>query len=99
VIFMTLEDETGVANIVLWPDVFARFRRVAVNSRVLGVEGKVQRDKSGYVIHVVADRLVDLSQRLAALDQPLIPREMPEPDPRDRWHRRHDAFPPSRDFH
>jgi error-prone DNA polymerase len=99
VIFMTLEDETGVANIVLWPDVFARFRRVAVNSRVLGVEGKVQRDKSGYVIHVIADRLVDLSHRLAALDQPLIPREMPEPDPRDRWHRRRDAFPPSRDFH
>jgi error-prone DNA polymerase len=99
VIFMTLEDETGIANIVLWPDVFARFRRVAVNSRVLGIEGKVQRDKSGYVIHVIANRLVDLSKRLAALDQPLIPREMPEPDPRDRWHRRRDAFPPSRDFH
>ncbi len=99
VIFMTLEDETGVVNIVLWPDIFARFRRVAVNSRVLGVEGKVQRDKSGYVIHVIADRLVDLSHRLAALDQPLIPREMPEPDPRDRWHRRRSTFPPSRDFH
>ena len=99
VIFMTLEDETGVANIVLWPDVFARFRRVAVNSRVLGVEGKVQRDKSGFVIHVIADRLVDLSKRLAALDQPLIPHEMPEPDPRDRWHRRRATFPPSRDFH
>ena len=99
VIFMTLEDETGVANIVLWPDIFARFRRVAVGSRVLGVEGKVQRDQSGYVIHVIADRLVDLSHRLAALDQPLIPREMPEPDPRDRWHRRRDTFPPSRDFH
>jgi error-prone DNA polymerase len=100
VIFMTLEDETGVANIVLWPDIFARFRRVAVNSRVLGVEGKVQRDASGYVIHVIADRLVDLSPRLAALDQPLIPRDLPEPDPRDRWHRRRDTiFPPSRDFH
>jgi error-prone DNA polymerase len=99
VIFMTLEDETGVANIVLWPDIFARFRREAVGSRVLGVEGKVQRDKSGYVIHVIADRLVDLSHRLAALDQPLIPRELPEPDTRDRWHRRRSTFPPSRDFH
>ncbi|HWE76571.1 MAG TPA: error-prone DNA polymerase [Stellaceae bacterium] len=99
VIFMTLEDETGVANIVLWPDIFARFRRIAVNSRVLGVEGKVQRDKSGFVIHVIADRLVDLSTRLAALDQPLIPRDMPEPDPRDRWPRRRPTFPPSRDFH
>jgi error-prone DNA polymerase len=99
VIFMTLEDETGVANIVLWPDIFARFRREAVGSRVLGVEGKVQRDQSGYVIHVIADRLVDLSHRLAALDQPLIPREIPGPDSRDRWHRRRTTFPPSRDFH
>jgi error-prone DNA polymerase len=99
VIFMTLEDETGVANIVLWPDIFARFRREAVGSRVLGVEGKVQRDQSGFVIHVIADRLVDLSHRLAALDQPLIPRELPGPDSRDRWRRRRDSFPPSRDFH
>ncbi|HEY1506556.1 MAG TPA: OB-fold nucleic acid binding domain-containing protein, partial [Stellaceae bacterium] len=99
VIFMTLEDETGIANIVLWPDIFARFRREAVGSRVLGVEGKIQCDKSGYVIHVIADRLVDLSHRLAALDQPLIPRELPEPDTRDRWHRRRATFPPSRDFH
>ena len=99
VIFMTLEDETGVANIVLWPDVFARFRREAVGSRVLGVEGKVQRDPSGYVIHVIADRLVDLSHRLAALAQPLVPREIPGPNSRDRWHRRRATFPPSRDFH
>jgi len=99
VIFMTLEDETGAANVVLWPDIFARFRREAVGSRVLGVEGKVQRDQSGYVIHVVADRLVDLSPRLAALDQPLIPREIPGPDSRERWHRRRPTFPASRDFH
>jgi error-prone DNA polymerase len=97
VIFMTLEDETGVANIVLWPDIFARFRREAVGSRVLGVEGKVQRDASGYVIHVIANRLVDLSHRLAALDQPLVPREMPSPDGRERRPRA--TFPPSRDFH
>ncbi|HEY3916994.1 MAG TPA: error-prone DNA polymerase [Stellaceae bacterium] len=99
VIFMTLEDETGIANIVLWPDVFARYRREAVASRVLGVTGKVQRDQSGYVIHVIADRLVDLSKRLEALNQPPIPRQLPEPDPRDRWHRRRVSFPPSRDFH
>ena len=97
VIFMTLEDETGVANIVLWPDIFARFRRQAVGSRVFGVTGKVQRDQSGYVIHVIADRLVDLSSRLATLNQPLIPREMAEPDARER--RRRATFPPSRDFH
>ena len=99
VIFMTLEDETGTANVVLWPDIFARFRREAVGSRVLGIEGKVQRDASGYVIHVVAERLVDLSKRLEALNQPLIPREIPGPDPRERWHRRRPTFPASRDFH
>jgi error-prone DNA polymerase len=99
VIFMTLEDETGVANVVLWPDIFARFRREAVGSRVLGVIGKVQRDQSGYVVHVVADRLVDLSKRLEALNQPLIPRDIPSPDSRERWHRRRPTFPASRDFH
>ncbi len=99
VIFMTLEDETGTANVVLWPDIFARFRREAVGSRVLGVEGKVQRDQSGYVIHVVAERLVDLSKRLEALNQPLVPRDIPGPDPRERWHRRRPTFPASRDFH
>jgi len=98
VIFMTIEDETGAANIVLWPDVFAQFRRVAVSSRVLGVTGKVQRDQSGYVIHVIAEKLVDLSHRLAALDQPLIPRELPGPDSRERWRRPRTTFPASRDF-
>jgi error-prone DNA polymerase len=97
VIFMTIEDETGVANIVLWPDIFARFRRQAVGSRVLGVIGKVQRDQSGYVIHVIAERLVDLSRRLDSLNQPLIPREMAAPDSRER--RRRPTFPASRDFH
>jgi error-prone DNA polymerase len=84
---------------VLWPDIFARFRREAVGSRVLGVIGKVQRDQSGYVVHVVADRLVDLSKRLEALNQPLIPRDIPSPDSRERWHRRRPTFPASRDFH
>jgi error-prone DNA polymerase len=97
VIFMTIEDETGVANIVLWPPIFQRFRRVALGSRILGVMGRVQRDESGFVIHVVADRLFDLSDRLRELTQPPIPREMPEPDHRAR--RRRNALPPSRDFH
>jgi error-prone DNA polymerase len=97
VIFMTLEDETGIANIVLWPKVFARFRRVALSSRVLGVAGRVQRDESGFVIHVVAEKLHDLSDRLKTLAEPPIPRDMPEADPRGRPRRL--ALPPSRDFH
>jgi len=70
VIFMTLEDETGVANIVVWQTVFQRFRRILLGSRLLGVAGRVQRDESGFVIHVVADELADLSAYLRRLGEP-----------------------------
>ncbi len=67
VIFATLEDETGVANIVIWPRVFERFRRVVLGARAMGVTGRVQRE--GEVIHVVADRLEDLSHLLMTLSE------------------------------
>ncbi|WP_416898429.1 MAG: error-prone DNA polymerase [Minwuia sp.] len=65
VIFTTLEDETGVANVIVWPHVFERFRRTVLTSRLLGVRGKLQRE--GKVIHIVADRVFDLSAELALL--------------------------------
>ena len=65
VIFATLEDETGVANIIIWPHVFERFRRIVLSARLLGVHGKLQRE--GKVIHIVADKLFDLSPELASL--------------------------------
>ncbi len=67
VIFMTLEDETGVANIVVWPKVFEEFRRVVLTSRLIGIEGKLQRE--GLVIHVIAEKAVDLSHLLNDLGQ------------------------------
>jgi error-prone DNA polymerase len=73
VIFVTLEDETGVANIVVWPSVFQVFRRELLGSQLMGVTGLVQRDESGYVIHVVADRLADLSTHLHSLGKPARP--------------------------
>jgi error-prone DNA polymerase len=73
VIFVTLEDETGVANIVVWPRVFQRFRRALLGSQLMGVQGLVQRDESGFVIHLVADRLTDLSPHLHALGDPVRP--------------------------
>jgi error-prone DNA polymerase len=73
VIFVTLEDETGVANIVVWPRVFQQFRRALLGSQLMGVTGLVQRDESGFVIHVVADRLTDLSRPLHALGDPIRP--------------------------
>ncbi|MBM3570670.1 MAG: DNA polymerase III subunit alpha [Alphaproteobacteria bacterium] len=65
IVFVTLEDETGVANLVVWPDRFARFRRPLLAARLLGVRGRVERQ--GLVIHVIADRLEDLSPRLGLL--------------------------------
>lgn len=65
VIFATLEDETSVANIVIWPKIFEKYRRVVLTSRLMGVHGKVQ--KEGLVIHVVANKLLDLSHHLKDL--------------------------------
>jgi error-prone DNA polymerase len=65
VIFLTLEDETGIANIVVWPTVFERFRRILLTATLLAVEGQLQRE--GLVIHVVAERLIDLSPLLQDL--------------------------------
>ncbi|MBC8051311.1 MAG: error-prone DNA polymerase, partial [Chitinophagales bacterium] len=70
VVFATLEDETGVANIIIWPKVFERFRRVVLGSRLLGVRGKLQKESG--VIHVVAATLTDLSPHLETLSQTVL---------------------------
>jgi DNA-directed RNA polymerase len=62
VIFVTLEDETGIANIVVWAKVFERFRRAVIAGRCLKVTGPLQRD--GDVVHVVAERIEDISPLL-----------------------------------
>jgi error-prone DNA polymerase len=69
VIFITLEDETGIANLVVWPKMFERFRRVVLGAQLMVVHGRLQ--KEGLVIHVVAERLIDrgdLLRRLAETD-------------------------------
>ena len=67
VCFITLEDEVGVANLVIWPKLFEHFRPVIMSARLLVVHGRVQSD--GKVIHVVADRLEDRTGRLDTLGQ------------------------------
>jgi error-prone DNA polymerase len=62
VIFMTLEDETDIANIIVWPNAFDRNRRVVMTARFLAVRGRLQR--AGLVIHVVAESFIDLSAEL-----------------------------------
>jgi error-prone DNA polymerase len=63
VVFLTLEDETGAANAVVWRDVFEVNRRAVMTSAFLVVHGRLQR--AGDVIHVVAERFTDLTPRLA----------------------------------
>ncbi len=66
VVFVTLEDETGTLNVIVWRDVGDRQRRELLGSRLMAVYGKVERE--GEVVHVVAGRLVDLTPMLGALE-------------------------------
>jgi error-prone DNA polymerase len=94
VVFMTLEDETDIANVIVWPKVFERNRRTVMTARFLAVRGRLQR--AGLVIHVVAESFIDLSAELPWLrDGDLFspkfsgrPRAQPDPLPLH-----------SRDFH
>lgn len=65
VVFITIEDETGIANLIVWPQILERFRRAALGATLLCCTGKLQREES--VIHVVADRLEDMTPRLNTL--------------------------------
>jgi error-prone DNA polymerase len=67
VIFMTLEDETGIANTIVWPKVFEAFRPVVLGARLVSVTGKLQNEKG--VIHVVADHIEDLTPLLRRLSE------------------------------
>ncbi len=62
VIFLTLEDETGIANVVVWTKIYERFRRAVVAGRLLRVHGKLQRE--GEVAHIIAQKIDDLSPML-----------------------------------
>ena len=70
VCFITIEDESGIANLVVWPDMMERYRRVIMTARLLEVRGRVEYDDE--VIHVIAAHLEDATHRLSALsDAPL----------------------------
>ena len=65
VIFATLEDETGIANVVIWPKVFEANRKTILGSRMMAVRGQLQRE--GLVIHIVAEQLTDMTGHLLDL--------------------------------
>ncbi|MBO9409216.1 error-prone DNA polymerase [Shimia sp. R9_1] len=68
VIFLTLEDETGVSNIVVWPKIYEQYRRIVMSGRLLHVTGYLQRE--GIVVHLIAQDIQDLSYKLAELGHP-----------------------------
>ena len=65
VMFITIEDESGIANIIVWPKTFEKFRRPVLSAGMLAARGHIQRE--GEVVHLVAQRLIDLSTELAAI--------------------------------
>ncbi len=114
VIFMTLEDETGIVNVVVWPAVMKRYRREVMGSRLIVIEGRIQKSPEG-VVHLVAQRLIDRTRDLALLSTHpsdfAVPQSRadevrhPGHDQREdaRPHHRHPRdvriLPKSRDFH
>ncbi len=112
---MTIEDETGVANSVVWPKTLERFRKVVMGARLIIIHGRVQRHED--IIHVVSAKLEDRSDWLTLLSEHTAGMKLPianadevlRPDPgsarspvHPRWagHPRNErVIPKSRDFH
>lgn len=107
-VFITLEDEGGIANIVLWENRLERYRRAVMASRVMMVDGQLQISKEG-VIHVMAVRIIDVSDRLGHLPDIEQAGQMPDlsqgpsypiaPVTRSGHPRNVRLLPKSRDFH
>lgn len=73
VCFITIEDETGVANLVVLPEVFEKYRKVIMSARLIEVHGRIQRtEQAEEVVHVLAHKLVDRSSSLRALAEPQL---------------------------
>jgi error-prone DNA polymerase len=93
-LFITLEDETGITNVLLWARDFERYRREVMAARLMLVEGEVQRSKEG-VMHLMAKRVVDRSALLGRLTEGTL-----QAEPQRHGHPRNvRVLPASRDFH
>jgi len=109
VVFITLEDETGIANLVVWPDTMETYRKVVMGARLMEVRGRVESEEG--VIHVIAAHLVDATGQLHRLSDdlpkpamtpgdhagplpPAIPEHFRQSHPRNVR-----VIPRSRDFH
>ena len=98
VCFITIEDEVGVANLVVWSKVMANYRKVVMRARVIDVRGVVQRE--GDVIHIIVNHLVDRTDALDRLSNDVPDAHMTTiPKGTHRHPRDVRVIPKSRDFH
>ncbi len=110
-VFITIEDETGIVNALLWARDMEHQRRAVMASRLMLIEGEIQRSKEG-VVHLMADTIIDRSAMLALLsasdemtppiaraDEVSRPKSVRPPDPRHHHPRNVRILPRSRDFH
>ncbi len=105
-VFMTIEDETGIANIVVWPKTMEQFRKEVMGARLILIEGKVQKSVEG-VVHIVAERLIDRTYEMSRLSDgslgpvaalPAAP-ALIEPVEGDKMHARYDKSKMPRAHH
>ena len=105
VCFITLEDESGVVNLVIWPDLMEKQRKVIMSARLIEVKGRVEYDDE--VIHVIATQLTDATEMLHSLSEDRLPHRpdrtdqvrRPLPVVRGSHPRDVRVIPRSRDFH
>jgi len=94
-VFITLEDESGVINVALYSTLFERFRKETMSARLMAVEGRVQKSREG-VVHLLARRVSDRSEELARLAEGATGQGEVS---RARHPRNVRVIPRSRDFH
>jgi error-prone DNA polymerase len=88
-VFMTLEDETSIANVIVWPKIFEEFRPIVMGARFVSISGKVQNESN--VVHLIAEKLEDITfllRRLNTLGTPAVTSLAPE-----------SVMPKGRNFH
>jgi error-prone DNA polymerase len=106
VVFMTIEDETGIANLVLWPSLLPKFRKAVMGSRLVLVDAVIQKSYEG-IIHLVIESILDCSSDLLLLSEERLQLTLaradevqrPVPEHKIRHPRNVSIVPKSRDFH
>ncbi|MDT8760061.1 error-prone DNA polymerase [Sphingomonas psychrotolerans] len=97
-VFITLEDETGIANAIVWQDRFRTYRRIIMSATMISVRGRVQRE--GLVVHIIAEEVIDCTPLLRQVGNADLPRLTAPSDGarnggQDPRHRKHWNPPPS----